>query len=462
MNQPDVQETKPEELGPNCVEAEEALLGAILNRPGIMTGVAARIRPEHFFMVRNALVYGAMLAVYDRDEDVHTLVVLNELRHAGLLDQIGGVAYLIRLENTNQDPAYADVFAGLVFAAALRRQLLDASKTIANEAATGQRPIRDIAELAEAAVFEVTRQVNPDGGEGEVSAAKAIALVSDQLLTYTQDRRDVRGYRTGIDRLDKVLHGVVNGDLIGVIGRSGSGKTTLMCQFTLAAVDQGLNVVHFPTEQTVGQYITNLASHLLKVPLEDIYEGRVDASDLLDAQQLIRQWSIAFYDRTGPSPQQVTSFVREKIRQRRCDLVIVDGLNDMYVPKGDTWQKTVECMTALHSIMREGVPVIFSVQANRGPADRRNKRPLMSDAQGGGIIEQKVTRFLSLYRPGYDLEVGEIQPSDSTADIDPRYVEIQVLKDRFFNKQGSVVKGIWIAGRGFQDASATLPERTYA
>lgn len=454
MNEP-LEVTGP---GPVSTEAEEVLLGTILDKPMVFAQVVHRLKAEHFYLLRHGLIFSAMLAIYDRDEDMHALVVINELRRAGTLDQVGGVAYIVRLQNAAQEEAYADVFAGLIFAAALRRELVKAAGVIANEAASGNRTIRDIAEIAEATIFEVTRQVGVEGGEGEISAARAIVSVSDRLLGYTQDRRDVRGYRTGIARLDKTLRGIVPGDLIGVIGRSGSGKTTLMCQFVLAAAEQGLNVVHFPTEQTVSQYITNLASHLLRLPLEAIYAGTVAPEDLLAAEACIKRWPVTFYDRTGPTPQQVTSFVREKIRQRRCDLVIVDGLSDMYVPKGDTWQKTVECMTALHSIMREGVPVIFSVQANRGPADRRNKRPLMSDAQGGGIIEQKVTRFLSLYRPGYDLEIGEIQSSDTTPNVDPNYVEIQVLKDRFFNKQGTVIKGIWVAGRGFQDASARLPQ----
>lgn len=450
---------EPVQFGPNAIEAEEAMLGMCLDDYQVFPLIAPIVAAPHFFLARHGYIFDAMRSLYDREEDVHMLAVIYELRRRGTFEEIGGVNYLTQLQNSplNQQKELATVMGGLIFAAYLRRELIKACQDIAQHADKDNAVIGELVDYAEQRLFSVTRQLTGAGGEGEVSAGQVMNAVTDRLLTYAQDKQEIRGVRTGIPKLDRDLHGILPGDLVGVIGRSGAGKTTIMCQFAVAALEQGLHVVHFPTEQTVDQYMINLVSHLLKRPLDDFYAGRVPTKDILEAEQTIRAWPLTFYDRTSPSPQQVTAFVREKQRQHECDLVIVDGMSDMYSAARDTYQKTVECMTALHSLMRSGVPVLFSVQANRRPADRKEKRPLMADAQGGEIIGQKVTRFLSLYRPGYDVEIGELNADDLKERYDPNYVEIRILKDRFFNKQGATTKGIWIPGRGLQDASAQAP-----
>jgi len=448
---------EPAELGPNAEEAERIVLGMCLDDTRIFPRIAPKIQASHFYFLRNGYIFQAMQNIYERDEDVHMLAVIYELRRLGKLDEIGGVNYLSHLteEPLVEQKELAEVMAGLIFAAAIRCQLMNACGGIASRACKENAVLSEIVEFTEMSIYGITRQVTADGGQGEVSSAQAASVAADRLLAYTQDQQNVRGYSSGITKLDAALHGIQpEGDLIGVIGRSGAGKTTVMCQFAIAALEAGIKVVLFPTEQTVDQYMLNLVSHYLKRPLDDLYAGRIAHDDILHAEQVIKAWPLTFYDRTGPSPSQVTSFTREKRREGLCDLVLVDGLSDMFSPAKDTYQKTVECMTALHSLMRDKIPVVFTVQTNRGPAKRSNKHPLPSDAQGGEIIFQKCTRFLSLYRPGYDVETGEIEESDLDAKYDPDYVEIRVVKDRWFNAQGSTVKAIWIAGRGLQDASA--------
>lgn len=455
-NQPPLEPTVPM----HNQDAEEAILGSMFTYDTVFPELYPILQTNEFFFVRNGWIWEAARAVYERGEPVDNLTVTTELKARGQFEDIGGIAYISHLINSPYvDMWHAQSYAGLIKHMAARRQLLNAASEIANAAANANATTKDIVEHCEETLFNVTRTVQSKDGVGEVSAGQAAESVFDDLLAYTVDQREIRGYRTGVDALDKKLHGIQRGDLIALIGRSGSGKTTMMRQFIKSFAEQGLNVVVFPTEQTVAQYTTNLIGHILGVTLEDLHLGKVKGSELARAESIIKSWPLTFFDRTAPSPQQVVSFAREKVRQGRCDIVVVDGMNDMWVP-GEIYNKTVECMNALHSLMRDGVPVVFTVQANRGPSDRKNKRPLMSDAQGGGVIEQKATRFLSLYRPAYDVETGEVEAAGR--DVSPGYVELQILKDRFYDKQGTIIKSIWIPGKGFKDASAPEPQASYS
>src|SRR5215510_351160 len=153
-----VPSNSPDRVAPHSIDAEEAVLGSILINPDAILEIASFLQSTDFFIVKNAWVYDAILAVHERGEAIDSLTVAQELRSRGQLDNIGGPAYLIYLSNNTPTHIHAESYGRIVERESIKRRLLGAASDIAQTALEGNAEISEVIDRAESALFVVTER----------------------------------------------------------------------------------------------------------------------------------------------------------------------------------------------------------------------------------------------------------------------------------------------------------------
>jgi replicative DNA helicase len=229
-------DSTPLDLAPHSVEAEEAVLGAILMNPEAVIEVRAFLSPEDFFILRHGWIYEAILHIADEPENALDVRILAEqLRAQDRLDDIGGEAYLNYLQTSVPSALHAEVYAHLVERAAIRRRLLGAAGEIAQLAHNAERDINEVIDQSEATLFKVTEQRLR---QELVPMQIAVSQYFDRIETLRGTEVDSLGVPTGFVDLDKMLGGLQKSDLLIFAGRPGMGKC--VAAGTLVPTEQGL------------------------------------------------------------------------------------------------------------------------------------------------------------------------------------------------------------------------------
>lgn len=325
------------------------------------------------------------------------------------------------------------------------------ARTIASGLEAGRLQPRDIPQKSALVVRQAAPQVIQPTEDDLIGIADVSAQAKERAIDWAQHPKEIRGYRTGIEELDSALSGILDSDIVIILGRTGGGKSTLATQFLCSIAAQDARILTFTTEMTPEWYLHRIASYQIGVNSKDIFTGALgkENAKLLSAYDKAGHWPIDFYRHDNPTPDLIIRKA-EQAQARGAKGVILDSLNNVFTPGRSVYDGTKDTMAALRHIARGlGMFVIATCQANRGPSDRANKEPLLTDAQGGGVIEQDATRFLTIYRPGYDIETRQVK-ADAADPIDPRVAYITVVKDRMFSAQGRRIETLWEAGRGYQ------------
>lgn len=264
-----------------------------------------------------------------------------------------------------------------------------------------------------------------------VSMAKIAAFAKAQALEWAADPKDVRGISLGFPVFDKHLSGILPTDLMVLIGRTGSGKSLVAMQIAISVAIRH-PVLMYTTEMDPIWWTHRVASFLASVHGQFIYNGQagVDMSVYYDAAAKLQ---IEFATSERPEPRDIWREA-QAFHKSGGKLLVVDSLQNG-LPRGMAkYEATVEICRVLADCPRVlRLPVLATCQANRGPSERKNKEPLPSDAEGGGIIEQSATRLITLHRPGYDMATGEVAEDPN---VDPTLAYATIRKDRWFGKLG--------------------------
>src|SRR5579871_2160084 len=272
--------SSPEKFSPHSVEAEEAVLGSILINPDAILEIASFLQSSDFFIVKNAWVFDAILAVSERGEALDTLTVTEELRSRGQIDSIGGPAYILYLSNNTPTHIHAETYGRIVERAAVRRRLLAAASDIAQAALQEDAEITDVIDHAESTLFAVTeRRLRRD-----MIPIKTAASEYWERIEYLYNHQDEPlGLPTGFTELDKLLGGLQRSDLLIIAARPGVGKTSFMLSLALNAARLGnarvaIFSMEMSTEQLVQRFIsaeTSINSQKLRLGnLNDLEWGR--------------------------------------------------------------------------------------------------------------------------------------------------------------------------------------------
>ena len=407
-----------ERLPPQNVEAEQSVLGSLLIDRDAILRIAPFLRPEDFYRESHAQIYQAILDLFERREPADFLTLCDALERRGVLEAVGGPAYITSLINAVPTPIHVEHYAHIVELAALRRRLIDAAGQIARLAYEEDRDIDEVIDRAEAILFEVTERRE----KKDLVPIKRLMADYYDRIEYLQSHRDeLVGLPTGFIDLDRLLGGLHRSDLLIIAGRPGMGKTSFGLSIALNAALKHKAVVAFFTLEMSGEQLvqrmvaseTGIDSRRLMVgDIHDVeWERFVKASgDLSD--------TLIFIDDTpSPTPLEIRSKCRRLAAEYELDLVIIDYLQLMAggVRAENRQQEISYISRSLKGLARElHVPVIALSQLSRAVEARQDKRPILSDLRESGSIEQDADIVMFIYR---DEVYDELSDRRNIADI---------------------------------------------
>ncbi|PFX01796.1 Replicative DNA helicase [Nocardia farcinica] len=400
---------------PHDMAAEQSVLGGMLLSKDAIADVVEVIRPGDFYRPAHQAIYDTILDLYGRGEPADPVTVAAGLDRRGELKRIGGAPYLVTLTQTVPTAANAGYYAEIVAEKAILRRLVEAGTRIVQYGYAGAdgQDIAEVVDRAQAEVYEVTERRTTED-----------FLPLEELLQPTMDEIDSiasrggisLGVPTGFSELDELTNGLHPGQMIIVAARPGVGKSTLGMDFMRScSIKHGLASVIFSLEMSRTEIVMRLLSAEAKIKLADMRSGRMSDDDWTKLARRMSEISEAplFVD---DSPNLTMMEIRAKARRlkQRHDLklVVVDYLQLMTSGKKveSRQQEVSDFSRNLKLLAKElEVPVVAISQLNRGPEQRTDKRPMVSDLRESGCLPAS-TRILRA-DTGAESTLGELLAS---------------------------------------------------
>jgi replicative DNA helicase len=387
---------------PHNLDAEESVLGALLlSRDAVNAVAELGLSPDEFYKPAHQHVYEAMRALSAAGQPIDVVTVADELRRAGLLDELGGPSMLLELQSRTPAISNAGRYAKIVQDTALARRLISVSSEIAEMAYSEGDDVARILDQAESKVFEVAdRRVT----NSTMPIGSILTGVMDNLETLYERGNTITGTPTGFTDLDELLNGLQPSTLNIIGARPSMGKTALaLCIATNVAKHSRLPVLFFSLE--MGHY--ELASRVLsieaKVDSKKLRTGQLDTSDWTKISQAIGRLEAPLL--IDENPNVTVMEIRAKARRVKAShnglgLVVVDYLQLMSGTGAENRQLEIsEISRGLKILARElECPIIALSQLSRGLEARSDKRPMLADLRESGSIEQDADVVMFIYR----------------------------------------------------------------
>ncbi|MDR7040512.1 replicative DNA helicase [Methylobacterium sp. BE186] len=442
---------RPDEfVPPNAVEAEQALLGAILHNNDALDRARDHVRPEDFFEDMHRHIYQVMCQRRDAGEAIDLGLMKAVLGNADLGGlSVGG--YLARLLSGAVTISGAPDYARLIAQAAQMRRVLDTAQSAVALMTAGSvhspsefaaQMIEALDEVAAAGLSESARRVTLGQGVASVLAR----------VDQTRLGKGARGVTYGLPRLDAATLGMRPGQLIVLAGRPGMGKTSVAIHIGIAASRAvsavGVVSLEMNAEELSERVLSAVAYDHREVE-EISYRAIAEARGLSEeamarlraAEQVCSGIPLWIEQQPGLTLAQIAARARQmKLRAERQGIpfaaLIIDHIGLIRPSRryaGNRVQEMTEISGALKGLAKElGIPVLALSQLNRGVEQRPDKRPILSDLRESGSIEQDADVVLGLFREAYYLE-HKVDRSDVETDRLARcrnILEIEILKQR--------------------------------
>ncbi len=378
------------------------MLGGMLLSKDAIADVVELLRGHDFYRPAHETIYEAILDLYGRGEPADPLTVADSLQKAGDLGRVGGAPYLHTLVNYVPTAANAAYYAEIVRERAILRRLVEAGTRIVQMGYGADGEVDDIVDTAQAEVYAVTERRT---SEDYLPLSEIMEGALDEIEAIGSHGGQMVGVPTGFADLDALTNGLHPGQMIVVAARPAVGKSTLGLDLArAAAIKHQLTTVLFSLEMSRNEITMRLLSAEARVPLHHMRSGQMTDEDWNRIARRTGEVSSAplFID---DSPNMTMMEIRAKCRRLKqrheLRLVIVDYLQLMTSGKRveSRQQEVAEFSRALKLLAKElDVPVVAVAQLNRGPEQRQDKKPLLSDLRESGSIEQDSDMVLLLHR----------------------------------------------------------------
>ncbi|MCS6931594.1 MAG: replicative DNA helicase [Acetobacteraceae bacterium] len=422
-------------LPPANLQAEQALLGAILANNRAYERVSEFLAPEHFADPVHGRIYAAIARRIEAGQLADAVTLKAEFEHSGLLEEVGGTAYLAQLLTAMVGVINAGEYGRVIHDAWLRRQLIEIGETVVNRAFGGPGEevldAREQLEAAEQALFELSKENAAQGGFiGFERALQQAVEAAERAFTRGAG---VSGLSTGLRSLDERLGGLHPSDLVILAGRPGMGKTALATKIAFGAARAILReareadpnavpkggVAVFSLEMSAEQLATRLLAEESRVSGDRIRRGEIGQKEFdrfLEVSRELQALPIFIDDTPAITLSALRTRCRRLKRTKGLDLIVVDYLQLMRPSPGTRPESRVleisQITQGLKAIAKElSVPVLALSQLSRAVESREDKRPQLADLRESGSIEQDADVVLFIYRDEYYLAQREPKPA---------------------------------------------------
>lgn len=388
---------------PYSLEAEQAVLGAVLMDPDCINQVADVLRPEHFYLAEHQAIYTIMLEKLMESATIDFVTVLDALKNVSYFSGEEGKTYLLKLAQMVPSISNVANYARLVREKFDIRRLIHVSRDITAEAMEPSVDASVLIDSAEQRVFEIRQDRHQDG---LVPIREVIASNYEMYNKLTSAERDLYlGIPTGIGALDAITTGLNRSDLIIVGARPGMGKTSFALNLARnVAVQQKRTVAVFNLEMSREQMVNRFLSAEARISSKKLRTGNLTPDEwtrMAYAASQLGQASIYLDETANITVPTMKARLR---RLKNVGFVVIDYLQLMHSAKrtDNRVQEVSEITRSLKIMAKElNVPVLVCAQLARTTEKQANHRPALADLRESGSIEQDADQVLFLYREEY-------------------------------------------------------------
>jgi len=389
---------------PQDLDAEKALLGALMLNKNAIYDVVDVLGPDAFYANKHANIFEAMIALFNKGEPIDIITLSAKLKEMQKLDAVGGRAYLTDLLNSAPSAANAVHYAQTIKTKHILRSLIEASAHINELAFTESDEVENILDVAQSKIYEIA----------STGTLQKFSSISDELkeawerLEKLQETKDgLRGVPTGFQALDDLLSGFQKSDLIILAARPSMGKTAFALDIARnAAVQHKVPVGIFSLEMSAQQLTDRMLSAEARVSSWKLRTGRLSTDEeyenLRNAMDRLSESPIYIDDKAERTVLQMRSIARRLKSEHGLELIIIDYLQ-LIMPSAtrssdSMVQQVTEISRSLKAMARElDVPVIALSQLSRAVEQRRGQ-PRLSDLRDSGSIEQDADVVMFIHR----------------------------------------------------------------
>ncbi len=390
---------------PNNLEAEQAVLGAILLDKEAINKALEIIRPHDFYHSAHRAIFEAMLELDDKSEPIDIVTVTNSMRASGTIDKAGGASYISSIIDQINTSANVKYHSKIIKEKSLMRSLIESSNDIISKIYEGSIDPEELVDYAEGRIFDISEK------RITVSFEKMDALLGDTFKTIEElysKKYAITGVPSGFNDLDKITTGFQNGDLVIIGGRPGMGKTAFCLNIAQnAALQEKLPVAIFSLEMSKKQLALRMLCSEARVDSNKVRTGFINKEDwplLTRAAGDLSNAELYIDDSSYLSVLEMRAKARRLKKEHGLALIIIDYIQLMKGREGleRREQEISDISRSLKGLAKElDVPVIALSQLNRLVEQRRPPVPTLADLRESGAIEQDADVILFLYRDEY-------------------------------------------------------------
>jgi replicative DNA helicase len=397
------------------LDAEGAVLGAVLLDPGALAEVADRLTAEDFYSESNRLIWQTVCDMTEEGGSPDLLTVTNRLRSTGLIERAGGAAYVSSLVDVlpavSAAPQYADIVREMSLGRKLQRIIASASHC---ESAA------DIMETLQAGLDGISR----DEGDSSARLADIAAIVVEHAGLLATGKRSIQGVATGIEGIDRYITTLHPGELYILAARPSIGKTSLACTIAANVTRRGGRVLFVSLEMAKSELVEKLIAAEADIDTRSFRTGKFNLSgapnDIERAHDValqFRDWDMVIDDRSTLTAASLRALSRRVQSRRQPDLIVIDYLQLMTGAGQNKNDMIGNISRSLKNLSKDlKVPVLCLSQLSRlHELEGRGMRPRLSDLRDSGAIEQDADKVIFLVRDKEDK---------------PRVAQAQIAKNR--------------------------------
>lgn len=398
--------TLNDKVPPHNIEAEQAVLGALLLNWDAMADVVSTLRADRFYSLQNQIIFDAMLKLYAQNAKGDTISLINELTIEKKLEQAGGTAYIASLTDTVPSAANIDYYAEMVLDRAARRDLIKISSELKASSFDLQKDSDTLLDSAEQKIFALAERNETT----EIYSARQIMIKEIEIIeSRYKSKNQFTGIPSGFAKLDVYTSGFQNSELIIIGARPSIGKTALaLSMIQNIACEKRIPCGFFSLEMPYESIGMRLLAQEARVPMQKIRSGMLKLDDVKKIQDAAGRWFEAplhTVDTPNMRLLDLRAMARRMVMNEGVKIIFIDyiGLITTEDPTAPVFEQVSEISKSLKALARElEIPIVVLCQVAR---DAEGQEPNLAQLRGSGSIEQDADVVMFLHRDRLKEEV---------------------------------------------------------
>jgi len=387
---------------PSNIDAERAVLGAILLNDECYHAIAEVLLASDFYMPAHKAIYQAIITLVSANKRIDMITLQHQLEAQSEMEIAGGVIYLVGLQEDIPSVGLIEQHAQIVKSKSTLRSLINSSVSIITDCYNqNEKEIESIIDDAERKIFEVSsRTMNKDFVQLDIWLRKTF----QHLSSIKSSSKGVTGVSSTFEQLDNMTSGFQKGDLVILAARPSMGKTAFALNLAVNAVKQKMTVGFFSLEMGAEQLTLRLLSTESGIAHQSIRNATISSEEWIELTHVaadLAQMKLFIDDTAGISIMELRAKARKLKAKHNVDMLIVDYLQLLHSSKKheNRHQEVSEISRSLKALAKElSVPIIALSQLSRAVDSRMDKRPMLSDLRESGAIEQDADVIMFMYR----------------------------------------------------------------